>query len=65
MTFENHKSKLMSTFNSFSGHGVEKIFLPPRFEEQGLPRKAFQSETGQKWEGKLCISAEIRCRCQR
>ena len=31
MTFENHKSKLMSTFNSFSGHGVEKIFSPPRY----------------------------------
>ena len=30
MTFENQKSKVMSTFNSFSGHGVEKIFSSPR-----------------------------------
>ena len=68
MTFENQKSKVMSTFNSQASvamHRVENIFSPARFEEQDLLRKAFQSAAGKKREGKLCISGDIRCRCQR
>jgi len=46
VTFENQ----ISTFNSFSGHGVEKIFSPPRYvgtepDKNGKENSAYQGRS--------------------